>query len=149
MGTLGQDVRYALRQLRKSPAFALTAIVTLGLGIGVNAAMFSVIEQVILRPLPYPNGSRLVEIDSRHANSDRTGAFSLPDLEDYAARSHSIQQFGYFTIQLPTLGGTENPQVVPQIVVNAGLIDALGIRPALGRIFTPTMTRAAITRFSF
>ena len=64
MTTLAQDLRFALRQLRKSPAFTLTAIVTLGLGIGVNAAMFSVIEQVILRPLPYANASRLVAIES-------------------------------------------------------------------------------------
>jgi predicted permease len=136
MGKLGQDVRYALRQLRKSPAFALTAIITLGLGIGVNAAMFSVIEQVIFRPLPYPNASRLVAIELRHANSDQTSSFSLPDLQDYQARSHSIQDIGFYTVQLPTLGGNGDPQVTPQMVVNAGLFNVLGIHPALGRAFT-------------
>lgn len=135
MGTLGQDVRYALRQLRKSPAFALTAIITLGLGIGVNAAMFSVIEQVVFRPLPYPNASRLVAIELRHANSDQTSSFSLPDLQDYRARSHSIQDMAYYTVQLPTLGGNGNPQVIPQMVINADLFNVLGIHPVLGRAF--------------
>jgi predicted permease len=138
MGTLSQDVRFALRQLRKSPGFAFTAIVTLGLGIGVNAAMFSVIEQVILRPLPYRNQARLVAIDNttdgRTASPSST--FSLPDLRDYAARSHSIESLAYYVFQLPTLGGTANPQIVPQIVTTPNLFEVLGLHPRLGRAFT-------------
>ncbi len=64
MDSWAQDVRFALRQLRKTPLFAVTAIITLGLGIGVNAAMFSVIEQVILRALPYGNRDRLVAVEN-------------------------------------------------------------------------------------
>ena len=135
MTTLAQDLRFALRQLRKSPAFTLTAIVTLGLGIGVNAAMFSVIEQVILRPLPYANASRLVAIEPvKGANST---AFSLPDLRDYAARSHTLQGLAWYIFQLPTLGGTDNPQLTPQIVITPNLFDVVGIHPRLGRAFTP------------
>jgi predicted permease len=134
MGTLSQDVRFALRQLRKSPGFALTAIVTLGLGIGVNAAMFSVIEQVILRPLPYGNGNRVVAIGTVNTTGNVT--FSLPDLLDYQARSHSLERLAWYSMQLPTLGGMENPQLTAQIVASPDLFNVLGIRPRIGRAFT-------------
>ena len=138
MATLGQDVRYALRQLRKSPGFALTAIVTLGLGIGVNAAMFSVVEQVILRPLPYANQSRLAVIEIHHQNGDSNGSdsMSLPDLRDYAARSHSLEGIAGYTFQLPTLGGTQNPQLTPDLMVTPNLFQILGIHVRFGRGFT-------------
>ncbi len=147
MATLGQDVRYALRQLRKSRAFALTAIVTLGLGIGVNAAMFSVVEQVILRPLPYANQSRLVAMENLHQNGDAGGSdsFSWLDLQDYAARSHSIEGIAAYTFQLPTLGGTEDPQLTPQLMATANLFAVLGLHPALGRGFTPDDNKAGHT----
>jgi predicted permease len=134
MGMLSQDVRFALRQLRKSPAFALTAIVTLGLGIGVNAAMFSVIEQVILRPLPYGNQSRMVAIET--AGSKGTVTFSLPDLLDYQARSHALDRLAWYIMQLPTLGGTDDPQLTAQLVVSPDFFDVLGVHPRMGRAFT-------------
>lgn len=137
MGAFGQDVRYALRQLRKSPAFSITAIVTIGLGIGVNAAMFSVIEQVILRPLPYPNYARMVSVEEHDLHSAASASMSLPNLRDYQARSHSLQALGYYTVQLPTLGGTENPELVPQMMISASLFDVLGTHPAMGRAFAP------------
>ncbi|HET7347755.1 MAG TPA: ABC transporter permease, partial [Acidobacteriaceae bacterium] len=136
MGRLSQDIRYALRQLKKSPGFALTAIMTLGLGIGINAAMFSVIEQVILRPLPYPNAGRMVAIDEHDPHSANSTSISLPNLRDYQARSHTLQALGYYTMQLPTLGGTENPQLVPQMMISASLLQVLGVHPAMGRGFT-------------
>jgi len=142
----GQELRFALRQLRKSPVFALTSIVTLGLGIGVCAAMFSVVEQVILRPLPYPNQSRLVAIQKipRFGNNI-SGIFSLPDLQDYAARCHSIAGIGALTFQLPTLGGTDNPQLVPEMMVTSNLFQVLGVHPQLGRDFTPEDNKAGRT----
>ncbi|HEX4006428.1 MAG TPA: ABC transporter permease [Acidobacteriaceae bacterium] len=137
MGTFSQDIRYALRQLRKSPAFALTAIVTLGLGIGVNAAMFSVVEQVLLRSLPYAHESRLVALENTdNGHVSRSSTFSLPDLHDYVARSHSLEGIAWYTMQLPTLGGTENPQLVPQLVTSPNLFAVLGIHPQMGRGFT-------------
>lgn len=149
MGSFGQDVRYALRQLRKSPGFAITAIVTLGLGIGVNAAMFSVIEQVILRGLPYPNAARMVSVEEHDPHSAQSASISLPNIRDYQARSHSLQALGYYTLQLPTLGGTENPQLVPQMMVSASLFEVLGVHPAMGRAFmaqdnTPGHTQVLI-----
>ncbi len=136
MTTFGQDTRFALRQLRKSPAFTFTAIVTLGLGIGVNAAMFSVIEQVLLRPLPYANRSQLVVLEVVPKNGPPTGSFSLPDIRDYQARSRSLEGIAFYTFQLPTLGGTENPEVTPQVVCSPNLFDILGTRPEIGRGFT-------------
>ncbi|MGA8161120.1 MAG: ABC transporter permease [Acidobacteriaceae bacterium] len=134
-----QDIRFALRQLRKTPLFAVTAIVTLGLGIGVNAAMFSVIEQVVLRPLPYGNRDRLVAMENIRQNgpSGASESFSLPDLKDYAARARSIQGIAAFTVQLPTLGGTDNPQLVPQLMVTPNLFEVMGLHTQLGRGFTP------------
>jgi predicted permease len=134
MFSLAQDLRFALRQLRKTPAFTITAIVTLALGIGVNAAMFSVIEQVILRPLPYANASRLAAIDTIKSTNSPT--FSLPDLRDYAARSHTLQGLAWYIFQLPTLGGNDNPQLTPQLVITPNLFDVVGIHPRLGRAFT-------------
>jgi predicted permease len=134
----GQDFRFALRQLRKSPAFAVTAIVTLGLGIGVCAAMFSVVEQVILRPLPYAHQSRLVVLDRRPQNGGNAlNSFSWPDLQDYAARTHSLAGIAAYTFQLPTLGGTDNPQLTPELVVTPNLLQVLGIHTRFGRGFTP------------
>ncbi len=140
----GHDFPFALRQLRKSPAFAFTAIVTLGLGIGVCAAMFSVIEQVILRPLPYANQNRLVAMN-RSGKVNGTGPFSWPDLQAYAARSHSLAGIAAYTFQLPTLGGTENPRLVPELMTTPNLLQVLGIRPLLGRDFTPLDSKAGHT----
>jgi len=133
------DLRYALRQLRKSPAFTATAIVTLSLGIGVNAAMFSVIEQVILRPLPYSHQSRLTAMQYVHQTMDTnvSDSFSLQDIRDYAARAHSVEAIAGYTFQLPTLGGIENPQVIPELMVTPNLLHVLGVSPRLGRGFTP------------
>lgn len=135
MAAFGQDIRFALRQLRKSPAFALTAIITLGLGIGVNAAMFSVIQQVILRPLPYQNQSRLVSLGRVPKTESNFQPFSLPDLRDYQARSHTLETMAWYTFALPTLGGTDNPQVIPELVVSPEMFPMLGMQPALGRGF--------------
>jgi len=137
MSSLPQDLRYALRQLRKTPAFALTAIVTLGLGIGVNAAMFSVIEQVLLRPLPYRNASQLVQISPRPAGGGGFDPASMPDIRDWKARSHVFSDLAWWTIQVPTLGSRDNPELVAQISASANLLDVLGTQPAIGRGFLP------------
>jgi predicted permease len=139
MQALGRDIRYALRQLWKTPAFTVAALVTLALGIGVNAAMFSVIDQVLLRPLPYANAKRLVKFGPLDPTQTQGfGSMSLPDLEDIEARSHSLQGIGYYTFQIPTLGGgSTEPKITPQIVASTNLFDLLGVRPMLGRGFVP------------
>lgn len=141
MNSLPQDLRYALRQLRKSPLFALTAIVTLGLGIGVNAAMFSVIEQVLLRPMPYRDASQLVMIAPHPLNGGGFDPASLPDVRDWKARSHVFSDMAWWTIQVPTLGDRNNPELVAQISSSANLLAVLGAQPALGRGFLPEDAR--------
>jgi predicted permease len=139
MQAVFRDARYAIRQLLKTPAFTIAALVTLALGIGVNAAMFSVIDQVLMRPLPYANAKRLVRIGE--VDSSENGGFSsmsLPDLEDYAARSRALQGLGYYTFQIPTLAvGSGEPKITPQVVASTNLFDLLGVRPMLGRGFVP------------
>ncbi len=137
MTALAQDLRFALRQLRKSLVFTLTAIVTLGLGIGVNAAMFSVIEQVLLRPLPYRDVSRLVEIAPHPLSGGAFDPASLPDVRDWKSRSHVFSDMAWWTIQVPTLGTRDNPELVAQISASVNLLDVLGTQPAIGRGFLP------------
>lgn len=141
MGSVFQDVPYAIRQLAKSPAFAITAVLTLALGIGVNAAMFSVIDQVLLRQMPFPSADRVVQMAVRSAS----GGFaptSLPEIRDWRARSHSFQSIAFFTEQIPTLGGVQNPKLVVQIASSENLFDMLSARPAMGRTFQPGDSKA-------
>jgi predicted permease len=130
------DIRYALRQLIKTPSFTLTALVTLALGIGVNVAMFSVIDQALLRNSRYYAPDRIVQMGPRPWSSDGFAVASLPDVQDWRARTHSFSGIAYYTFQLPTLGGTANPQLVAQITSSANLFDLLGIHAAMGRTFT-------------
>jgi predicted permease len=139
MQTLLRDSRYAFRQLLKTPAFTIAALLTLALGIGVNAAMFSVIDQVLLRPLPYTNANRLVRIGRVDpVQTQGFGSMSLPDLQDIAARSHSLQGLGFYTFQVPTLGGSSTePKITPQIVSSTNIFNLIGVQPLLGRGFVP------------
>src|ERR1700751_2853262 len=139
MQGVGRDIRYALRQLWKTPAFTIAALLTLALGIGVNAAMFSVIDQVLLRPLPYANAKRMVRIGGLDpATPGDYGGMSLPDLQDIEARSHALQGVGVYTFQLPTLGGgSTEPVITPQIVGTTNIFELVGVQPMLGRGFVP------------
>ncbi|RZU41414.1 ABC transporter permease [Edaphobacter modestus] len=139
-----QDLSYAARQLRNAPVFALTAILTLALGIGVNAAMFSVVDQVLLRAMPFPHASEVVQMAVR-SESGGFSPTSLPDIRDWKARSHSFQQIAFYTEQVPTLGGTASPKLVAQVVSSANLFDLLGARPMMGRTFVPADNEAGHT----
>ncbi|HTD96729.1 MAG TPA: ABC transporter permease [Edaphobacter sp.] len=136
MRTLIQDLHYAFRQLKNAPLFAVTAILTLALGIGINAAMFSVVEQVLLSSMPFPQADQVVQMAVRN-ESGGFDSTSLPDIQDWQARSHSFQQIAYYAMQVPTLGGTSDPKLVAQIVSSANLFDLLQARPMMGRLFLP------------
>jgi putative ABC transport system permease protein len=133
---LVQDLKYGTRTLAKNPGFALLAVVTLGLGIGANTAIFSVINGVLLKPLPYQNGDRLVLIEQSTplANQSNFGV-SITELYDYRAQLASfdgIVEFHQMSFDLLRRG---EPDRVSTGVVSPNFFDALGIRPILGRTF--------------
>ena len=136
---LGQDLRYAARMLRKQPGFTAAAALTLALGIGVNSAIFALVDTTLLRPLPFPDPDRLVMIWERHATSER-GSVAPPNLVDWNDRNRTFEVIGGF---IPNVGGmvmgsTEGvPDTVPRQWVTAGYFDALGVRPVVGRMFVP------------
>src|SRR5215469_10006787 len=127
MQTLNQDLRYAFRLLRKNPSFTTLAVLTLALGIGANTAIFSVVNGVLLRSLPYPQADRLISID---------GGQSRPDLEDFSRQSHTIAQIGGFAEWSFDLIGKAEPEQVMADLASLNLFSALGVNAELGRTLT-------------
>src|SRR5580698_7886386 len=97
MTGLLQDLRYAFRQLRKNPGFTAVTVLTLALGIGVNAAMFAVIDAVLLRPFPFPKPEQIVQMSEAHPADVTASISSLPDLRDWRTQAHSFQDIGWYT----------------------------------------------------
>jgi predicted permease len=137
MLTVAQDVRYAIRSLRKSPGFTVVAILTLALGVGANTAVFSLINAVLLRPLPYAEPDRLVLVwESAPFFGMHDSPVSPANYVDWKARSRSFEAMGALEDGSFRLLGEATPEVVPGALVTAGLMRALRIRPALGRVFS-------------
>jgi predicted permease len=131
--TLIQDVRHSVRGLRKSPGFAITAVLTLALGIGANAIVFSVLNAFILRPLDVPDAGSLYQIER---GKDREGAQSYPDYVDLRDRNHSFEDLAGYDITVAGLdNGDNNPTRVWVDVVTGNYFDALHVQPQLGRLF--------------
>ena len=133
-----QDAGFALRMMRKSPGFTLAAILTLGLGIGANSAIFSVVNAVLLRPLPYEHGDRLVTL---HQQAPRAGMlnqpFSVAEINDYRTQSHSLDGLvEYHNMNFILLGRSE-PERVETGVVSWNYFDVFGVKPLFGRAFRP------------
>jgi predicted permease len=128
------DLRLAFRQLKKSPGFALTAVLTLALAIGANAIVFSVLNALILRPLNVPHAENLFMVERAHG-SDSSPSHSYPDYRDLRDQNHSFDQLVSYNI-MGGVGfdtGKGNPAVVWPYMVSANYFDALGIQPYLGR----------------
>ena len=136
MGNLIQDLKYALRMLRKSPGFTAVAVITLALGIGANTAIFSVVDTVLLRPLPYPSAERLVAVSGLNTRSGEKGrALSYPDFEDVQKQSSILEHVSVYTDGTSTITGAGDPLHVPSAIVSADTFSALGVMPTLGRNF--------------
>ena len=136
MQRLLQDLRFALRQLRKSPGFATTTILTLALGIGATTAIFSLVNAVLLRPLPFPQQDRLVWLHAANHPSDGIAApdnLSYPDFFDWRAQQHSFTGIAAYRSNDATLTGVGDAQRLPTSTVSSDLFRVLGVRPLLGR----------------
>jgi putative ABC transport system permease protein len=137
---LRHDLAYALRTMRKSPAFSVAAVCTLALGIGGNTAMFTVIRTVLLKPLEYRDPDRLVYLST--ANPQRNiedGNIQLPRIEELRAASKSFTAVGAYGANLEniTLSGDAEPEALRGARVSANFLDILGVQPVLGRGFRP------------
>ncbi|HXU69647.1 MAG TPA: ABC transporter permease [Polyangia bacterium] len=137
MEGFGKDVRFALRMLRRTPGVSAAAIVALALGIGANTAIFSVVDGVLLRPLPYPNSSQLVSIRWHYPSLGRPAALSYPEYKDLLAQSRTLANAAVYEQLDANLEGTGSaPERVSAGVASATLFPTLGVAPMLGRNFT-------------
>src|SRR4051812_43445547 len=134
--TLAQDVRFALRNLRKYPSYTAVVLLTLALGIGANTAIFSVVHAVLLRPLPYANGDRLIEIRQQAAKAGVANAgVSVKEVNDYRTQTDALDAvLEYHQMSFNMLGRGEASRVQTG-VVSANFFDVLGVQPILGRTF--------------
>jgi putative ABC transport system permease protein len=135
MQNLFQDLRYALRQLRKNPGFAAVAVLTLALGLGANSAIFSVVDAVLLRPLPFHAPSRLVVVRPTEPGRRDDIGVSYPTFLDWRARNHVLEGLSVFREDDFTLTGRGEPAHLTGAVVSANLFSVLGVSPVLGRDF--------------
>jgi putative ABC transport system permease protein len=138
MKELVQDIRYTVRSLVKAPGFALVVVLTLGLGIGANTAIFSVVDGVLLRPLPYSDPDRLVRLwENDRLRGTQQEGFSLPDYFDVLERNRVFQDMATWLRPEATLTGPDNePQRVAMARASHTLFPMLGVAPAMGRVYS-------------
>ncbi|MDQ3254316.1 MAG: ABC transporter permease [Acidobacteriota bacterium] len=136
MQTLWQDLRYGVRMLLKKPSFTLVAVSTLALGIGANTAIFSVVNAVLLRPLPFKDADRIAWIWETQPQLDRA-PFTPADFLDYQAQNRSFEQVAAFTSRNLTLTGGEQPERLIGAMVSHNFFAALGAEALSGRAFLP------------
>jgi putative ABC transport system permease protein len=136
MHTLIADLRYTFRTIRKSPLFAAVAILTLALGVGANTAIFTLVNAVLLRPLPFPEPGRLVFIwEETSMFGLKDSVVALGNYTEWRARSRSFEKMGALEQRLCALSGSGETLQVNCSLVTASLFDTLGVRPAMGRLF--------------
>ena len=136
MSAFVQDLRYAFRTLRKAPGFSAVAIATLALGIGANTAIFSVVDAVVLRPLPYREPQSLVMLWERRPDRDHVVA-SDPDFRDWRDRNRSFAAMAAYSDWTLNLTGVGTPERVESAVVSSSFFRVLGLAPEIGRDFLP------------
>ncbi len=137
MNGILQDLRYAFRQLRKNPGFTAVTVLTLALGIGVNAAMFAVIDAVLLRPLPFPKPDQIVQMSEARPDDVAAGSSALPDIRDWRAQNHSFQDIGWYTTGIRSVDIPGFSDFIPTISSSSNLLTLLQVEPMLGRNFMP------------
>ena len=143
METFWQDVRYGARMLVKAPGFTAVAVLTLALGIGANTAIFSIVNGVLLKPLPYPEPQKLVTVWGRFTGiglPDDRNAISAPEFRDIQDLNHSFSEVAAMTNASFNIAGA-SPERIEGAAVSPSLFPMLGVQPAVGRVFTPEEAR--------
>ena len=134
METLIQDIRFALRVLRKNPGFALVAILVLAIGIGANTAIFSVVDTVLLRPLPYPHAERLVFVENVFQQAGHT-PMTYTQYQFWRDQHQLFDQVVTYFSSIGAMTGLQEPEEVPIVRISANLLPTLGVTPIAGRGF--------------
>lgn len=134
------DLKYALRTLFKSPAFTIVAVLTLALGIGASTAIFSVLDAVLLRPLPYPNQERLVEVNELNEKG-RGMPFAEPNFNDLVSRNRSFEAVAAYTRSPEAVAGGVEPVRTNVAGVSQDFFRVLGVAPSMGRLFSADTLR--------
>lgn len=136
---LWQDLKYAGRTLRNNPGFTVVAVLTLALGIGANAAIFTVVNSVLLLPLPFPNANQLVRMWATLPPGYGTvkGAVSVLDLKDWQTQNQVFQGIAAYELSSFNLRNVDNPERIASAYVTSNFFDVMGLRPTLGRGFVP------------
>jgi putative ABC transport system permease protein len=137
MDTLFKDIRYGVRALAKHPAFTVIVVITLALGIGANTAIFSVVNAVLLRPLPYKEPNRLVALRSVNLRSGETFGVSPADFLDWQQQAEGFEQISLYTFGAFSFKDAEHPEQVPGARVSTNFFQTLGVQPIMGRGFVP------------
>ena len=130
-----QDLRYAVRMMAKRPGFTVVAALTLALGIGANTAIFSAVNAVLLKPLPFPESEQLVSLSETFKQG--WGTVSVPNLEDWKSQNTVFAGISAWLFTSFNLEGGDTPQRIPGMNVSANYFDVLGLKPTLGRAFLP------------
>ena len=134
METLWQDIRYAWRQLRKSPGFAAVAVITLALGIGANTVIFSVVNGVLLSPLPFPQPDQLVTLHENKPNFEG-GSLSFVNFRDWQKNNRTFSSMALARRYAFSITGVGEAEQVNAALVSSDFFSVLGVNPVLGRNF--------------
>ena len=145
MNELSQDIRYGFRMLRARPGFTAVAVIALALGIGANTAIFSLINSVLLRPLPYPDAHKLVMLEENELNGKSSNT-SYATTKDWARAQQSFDNISAVRDWGITLTGEGEPEMLHGVRVSSNYFSVLGVKPALGREFLPEEDRPATRR---
>jgi hypothetical protein len=141
--TLVRDIRFGVRLLRNSPGFTASAVVTLALGIGANAAIFSFVNAALLRPLPYRSPQNLIVLSEGRGSIGSDGLdASLPDFQDWQRSSKTIESFAAFNSDRVTLSGAGNAENLDVARTTTNFFSTLGVAPIMGRDFLPKEDQA-------
>ena len=148
MSTLGSDVRFAVRSLAKSKLFTTVALLSLMLGIGANVTVFSLVDAIAFKPLPYAEPDALVDVHEWSATKLCTGCAvgtSYPTFMDWRASARSFAGIGAYVERPFNVSGTEAAERIGGAIVSAETFDILGVHPVLGRGFRPEDDRVGAT----